>query len=80
MTNAISPTREKNSPDTSAVVPVVLPNGSKIRIEARALDGAGMREKVGITDLAFTELIRQSRNLQAVLARRHQGQPQESQR
>lgn len=44
-------------PDTSAVIPVVLPNGSKIRIEARTLDGAGVREQVGITDLRFAELI-----------------------
>jgi hypothetical protein len=34
-----------------------LPNGSKIRIESRALDGDGMREKVGITDLPFLELM-----------------------
>jgi len=38
---------------TSSVVPVTLPNGSKIHIATRSFDGAGKREKVGIKDLAF---------------------------
>ena len=39
--------------NVSAVIPVKLPDGSQIRVEARHLDSGGKREKVGITDLPF---------------------------
>jgi len=40
-----------------SAIPVTLPNGSTIRVEARTLDGGGKRQRVGITDLAFADLI-----------------------
>jgi hypothetical protein len=43
--------------NVSTVIPVTLPNGSKIRIESRTWDVAGKREKVGITELRFADLI-----------------------